>query len=72
MEINHNNYRMLAQHFRVFSLSAYRLVPSFELHDIQGRYFNRELPFFTLVQLATPACPDPKFQYFLKQVEKKI
>jgi hypothetical protein len=56
----------------VFSLSAYRLVPLFELHDMQGRYYDRELPFFTLVQLATAVCPDPKFQYFLKKVERKI
>lgn len=34
METNHDNYKMLAQHFRVFSLYAYLLVPSFELHDM--------------------------------------
>lgn len=53
MHTDVKNFRELGENLRVVSLLAYRLVPQFDLHDQAGRYFNRELPFYTLVQLGT-------------------
>ena len=41
----------VSNHFRVFTIESYLFLPSFELHDLTGRYYNKELPLMMMLEI---------------------
>jgi hypothetical protein len=42
----------IAHSFRVFSIYSYKSIPHMSLHDNYGRYYDREIAFLTLLEMA--------------------
>ena len=65
-----SSYLTLRNHFRAFSVKLYRFIPHYNLHDIDGRYYDRELAFMTMVELGADAKCGGEFAYYQRKLER--